>query len=80
MPEQAMLGTEYSTRGDIEHQVISLPDLPSAVITVNEQIFMIGGILFFVLEMKLGILDSDNLAQLFLEFLCMCHNDVLVRR
>ena len=31
---------------------------------------MIGGILFFVLEMKLLGLPSDNLAQLFLEFLC----------
>jgi hypothetical protein len=38
---------------------------------------MIGGILFFVLEMKLLGLPSDNLAQLFLEFLCMCFIVVL---
>jgi len=33
---------------------------------------MIGGILFFVLEMKLLALTNDNLPHLFLEFLCMC--------
>jgi len=38
---------------------------------------MIGGILFFVLEMKLLGLTSDNLAQLFLEFLCMCFIECL---
>jgi hypothetical protein len=32
---------------------------------------MIGGILFFVVEFKLGKLDTNNLAQLFLELLCM---------
>ena len=31
---------------------------------------MIGGILFFVVEFKLGIPNHNNLAQLFLEFLC----------
>jgi hypothetical protein len=32
---------------------------------------MIGGILFFVIEMKLGYGGRDNIAQLFLELLCM---------
>ena len=31
---------------------------------------MIGGILFFVIEMKLGYEKQDNVAQLFLELLC----------
>jgi hypothetical protein len=31
---------------------------------------MIGGILFFVIELKLDRLSKNNLAQLFLEFLC----------
>ena len=31
---------------------------------------MIGGILFFVIEMKLGCEGQDSLAQLFLELLC----------
>ena len=35
------------------------------------QLFMIGGILFFVIEMKLGYGGRDNIAQLFLELLCM---------
>ncbi|KIM48459.1 hypothetical protein M413DRAFT_22952 [Hebeloma cylindrosporum] len=33
------------------------------------KVFMVGGVLFFVLEMKFQGLTSDNLAQLFLEFL-----------
>ena len=31
---------------------------------------MIGGVLFFVIEMKLGCEGQDNVAQLFLELLC----------
>jgi len=38
---------------------------------------MIGGILFFVLEMKPLGLTSDNLARIFLEFLCMCSIECL---
>lgn len=34
------------------------------------QLFMIGGVLFFVIEMKLGCEGQDNVAQLFLELLC----------
>jgi len=34
------------------------------------QLLMIGGILFFVIELKLGCLAQDNIAQLFLELLC----------
>jgi hypothetical protein len=34
------------------------------------QLFMIGGILFFVIEMKLGFEGKDNVVQLFLELLC----------
>ncbi|KIL55332.1 hypothetical protein M378DRAFT_28579 [Amanita muscaria Koide BX008] len=51
-PEQAMVATQYSTGGDVEHEI-----------------FMIGGILFFVIEFKLGFLTPNNLAQLFLELL-----------
>jgi hypothetical protein len=39
------------------------------MITYLEQIFMIDGDLFFVIELRPS---RDNLAQLFLEFLCMC--------
>jgi len=31
---------------------------------------MVGGILFFVIEMKLGYEGKDQVAQLFLELLC----------
>lgn len=31
---------------------------------------MIGGIIFFVIEMKLGHEGQDNITQLFLELLC----------
>jgi len=51
-PEQAMEGTQYSTGGDVEHEIL-----------------MIGGILFFVIELKLGYLTPNDLAQLFLELL-----------
>jgi len=52
-PEQAMKGTEYSTRGDVEHEI-----------------FMIGGVLFFIIKFKFGMPDANALAQLFLELLC----------
>ena len=38
---------------------------------------MVGGLLFFVLQMKCPGLPSDNLAQLFLQFLCMCFFECL---
>jgi hypothetical protein len=34
------------------------------------QVIMIGGILFFVIEMKLETISGNNLAQLFMEFKC----------
>ena len=34
------------------------------------QLFMIGGVLFFVIEMKPGCEGQDNVTQLFLELLC----------
>lgn len=34
------------------------------------QLFMVGDILFFVIEMKQGYTRQDNIAQLFLELLC----------
>ena len=37
---------------------------------VQLALFMIGGIPFFVIEMKLGYEGQDNVAQLFLELLC----------
>ena len=38
---------------------------------------MVGGLLFFVLQIQYQGLPSDNLAQLFLEFLCMCFFECL---
>ena len=34
------------------------------------QLFMMGGIIFFVIELKLGHEGEGNMAQLFLELLC----------
>jgi len=51
--------------------------MPESEYSTGDKVFMIGGILFFVLEMKLLGDTSDNLALLFLEFLCMCFIECL---
>jgi len=44
---------------------------------VEHEIFMIGGILFFIIEMKLG-LDEHSLAQVFLELLSAAEQNKLI--
>lgn len=51
-PEQAMVGNQYSTGGEVEHEI-----------------FMIGGVLFLVIEDKRNTPDDNSLARLFLELL-----------
>ncbi|KAF8625008.1 hypothetical protein AX15_005598 [Amanita polypyramis BW_CC] len=51
-PEHPMVSTDYSSGGEVEHEL-----------------FMIGGIIFFVIELMLGYEGQDNVAQLFLELL-----------
>jgi hypothetical protein len=69
-----MPGTAFSTGGDVEHQVRSTFQLLKVFYAELLQVIMIGGILFFVIESKLNKPSSNNLAQLFLEFLCACSN------
>jgi hypothetical protein len=62
-----MTSTAYSSGGEVEHKVSVLSRLSDGYLV---QLFMIGGILFFVIEMKLGYEGQDNVARLFLELLC----------
>jgi hypothetical protein len=65
-----MASTAYSSSGEVEHSVRVLPNICRFFDRDLIQLFMIGGILFFVIEMKLHYDGQDNLAQLFLELLC----------
>jgi hypothetical protein len=65
-----MASTAYSSGGEVEHSVGVLLNICRFSDGVLIQLFMIGGILFFVIEMKLGHEGQDNITQLFLELLC----------
>jgi hypothetical protein len=65
-----VVSTAYSSGGVVEHEVSVLLDICWLSDGYLVQLFMIGGILFFVIEMKLGYGGRDNIAQLFLELLC----------
>ena len=65
-----MVSTAYSSGGVVEHEVSVLLNICRLSDGYLVQLFMIGGILFFVIEMKLGYGGRDNIAQLFLELLC----------
>jgi hypothetical protein len=69
-PEEVMPASEFSTGGDVEHEVSPRSKHSKIIYAKLLQIVMIGGILFFVIEAKLGMPTSNNLAQLFLELLC----------
>ncbi|KAM6491051.1 hypothetical protein JOM56_013290 [Amanita muscaria] len=61
--------------GLFQGRVIDKPEHPMTSTTyssggeVEHELFMIGGIIFFVIELKLGYEGQDNVAQLFLELL-----------
>jgi hypothetical protein len=65
-----VVSTAYSSGGVVEHEVSVLLNICRLSDGYLVQLFMIGGILFFVIEMKLGYGGRDNIAQLFLELLC----------
>jgi hypothetical protein len=65
-----MTSTAYSSGGEVEHKVSVLLNICRLSDGYLIQLFMIGGILFFVIEMKLGYEGQDNVARLFLELLC----------
>ena len=65
-----MTSTAYSSGGEVEHEVSVLLNICRLSGGYLVQLFMIGGVLFFVVEMKLGYEGQDNVAQLFLELLC----------
>ncbi|KAJ2923911.1 hypothetical protein H1R20_g13182, partial [Candolleomyces eurysporus] len=56
-----------------EGRIVDKPDMPTTEYStggfVEHEIIMIGGALFLVVEMKIGLFRDDNLAQLFLELL-----------
>ena len=62
-----MTSTAYSSGGEVEHEVGVLLNICRLSDGDLIQLFMIGGIIFFVIELKSG---QDNVAQLFLELLC----------
>jgi hypothetical protein len=68
-PEQAMLETTYSTGGEVKHKV-SMSFLCASPVTYISQMFMVGGVLFFVIEFKPDRPTKHNLVQLLLELLC----------
>ena len=67
-----MPASALATGGEVEHEVRSMArsNYPKVIYTKLLQVIMIGGILVFVIEVKLGKPSSNNLAQLFLELLC----------
>ena len=65
-----MVSTDYSSGGEVEHEVGVLLNICRLSDGNLIQLFMIGGIIFFVIELKLGYEGHDNVAQLFLELLC----------
>ena len=62
-----MTSTAYSSGGEVEHEVGVLLNICRLSDGDLIQLFMIGGIIFFVIELKSG---QDNVAQLFLGLLC----------
>jgi hypothetical protein len=65
-----MTSRAYSSGGEVEHEVSVLLNISRLSAGYSVQLFMIGGIIFLVIEMKLGYEGQDNVAQLFLELLC----------
>ena len=66
-----MTSTAYSSGGEVEHEVsFYIAQFMSTSSQHFIQLFMIGGILFFVIELKLLYEGKDNIAHLFLELLC----------
>ena len=65
-----MTSTAYSSRGEVEHEVGVLLHICRLSDGDLIQLFMIGGIILFVVELKLGYEGHDSVAQLFLELLC----------
>ena len=64
-----MPSTAYSSGGEVEHEVGVLLNICRLSDGDLIQLLMIGGILFFIVELKLGY-EPDYVAQLFLELLC----------
>lgn len=73
-PEQTMVETQYSTGADVGHEVSWVFICASSI----GVIFMISGILFLVIEFKLGVPNHINLAQPFLELLCAYFHSVYI--
>jgi hypothetical protein len=65
-----MIPTAYSSGGEVEHEVSLSPHTCRLSNKYLIQLFMIGGILFFVIQKKHGSEGRDNVARLFLELLC----------
>lgn len=65
-----MTSTAYFSGGEVEHAVGVLLNICRLSDGDLIQLFMIGGIIFLVIELKLGYEGQDSLAQLFLELLC----------
>jgi hypothetical protein len=70
MPEQPLPSTAYSSGGEVEHEVGVLLNICRLSDGDLIQLFMIGGIIFFVIELKFRYEGKVNIAQLFLELLC----------
>ena len=65
-----MPSTAYSSGGEVEHSVGVLLNICRLSDGDLIQLFMIGGIIFFVVELKFNYKGGYNVAQLFLELLC----------
>lgn len=65
-----MTSTAYSSGGEVEHEVGVLFNICRLSDGDLIQLFMIEGIIFFVIELKSSYQGQDNVAQLFLELLC----------
>ena len=65
-----MPSTAYSSGGEVEHSVGVLLNICRLSDGDLIQLFMIGGIIFFVVERKFNYEWGYNVAQLFLELLC----------
>jgi hypothetical protein len=65
-----MPASAFSTGGEVEHEVSPRSKHSKIIYAKLLQIVMIGGILFFIIEAKLGPPSNNNLAQLLLKLLC----------
>jgi hypothetical protein len=68
-----MMSTAYYSGGEVEHEVgvlLNICQLFDGGLSRLIQLFMIGGVIFIIVEMKLGYEGQDSIAQLLLDLLC----------